>query len=51
MRSMTPQLLRRLSLLLLCAAALAVLVAYEGWTWPLKTAAFLMPIAIVLNLA
>jgi hypothetical protein len=43
--------LQRLALLAGCAAAIAVLIAYEGWTWPLETAAFLMPIALLLNLA
>ena len=41
----------RLALLVICAVVLTVLIAYEGWTWPLETAAFLMPIALLLNLA
>ena len=41
----------RLALLVLCTVVLAILITYEGWTWPLETAAFLMPIALLLNLA
>lgn len=31
-----------------CAAALAVLVLAEGWIWPLKIAAVLIPIAALM---
>jgi hypothetical protein len=34
--------------LIACAAAFAVLVLLEGWTWPLKLAAVMIPVAALL---
>ena len=36
-------------LLVGCAAALAVLVYAEGWIWPLKAAAFMIPVTLLIG--
>jgi hypothetical protein len=35
--------------LLLCALALAALVYAEGWTWPLKVAAVMIPVSLLVG--
>jgi hypothetical protein len=35
--------------LLLCVAALAALVYEEGWIWPLKAAALLIPVSLLIG--
>jgi hypothetical protein len=34
---------------LACVAAIVVLVYSEGWTWPLKAAAMVLPIAVLVG--
>jgi len=36
-------------LLVGCAAALAVLVYAEGWIWPLKAAAIMIPVTLLIG--
>jgi hypothetical protein len=36
-------------LLILCAAALAGLVLAEGWTWPLRLAAVMIPVTYLIG--
>ncbi len=36
-------------MLLACVAAIGVLVYAEGWTWPLKAAAMVLPIAVLVG--
>jgi hypothetical protein len=33
--------------ILLCAVAIGALVHAEGWIWPLKAAAFLLPVSLL----
>ncbi|HXC91445.1 MAG TPA: hypothetical protein VNV18_14880 [Stellaceae bacterium] len=40
---------RRQALLLVCAAALAGLVYAEGWIWPLKAAAVMIPVSFLVS--
>ncbi|HKS88578.1 MAG TPA: hypothetical protein VJR70_03980 [Stellaceae bacterium] len=35
--------------LIACAAALAALVYAEGWIWPLKAAAVLIPVSLLIS--
>jgi hypothetical protein len=35
--------------LVLCAATLAALVYAEGWTWPLKAAAVIIPLSLLIG--
>ena len=35
--------------LLLCALALAALVYSEGWIWPLKAAAVIIPVSLLIT--
>jgi hypothetical protein len=35
------------AVLILCAVALLVLVHAEGWTWPLKAAACMIPVSLL----
>jgi hypothetical protein len=35
--------------LVICAVALAVLVYSEGWIWPLKAAAVMIPISLLIG--
>lgn len=35
--------------LIACAAALALLVYAEGWIWPLKAAAVLIPVSLMIS--
>jgi len=35
--------------LILCTAVLAVLVYSEGWIWPLKAAALMIPISLLIG--
>jgi len=35
--------------LILCTAALATLVYTEGWIWPLKAAAVLIPVSLLIS--
>jgi len=39
----------RSAVLLLCAAALVGLVFAEGWTWPLKAAAVMIPVSYLIG--
>lgn len=36
-------------MLVLCALALAVLVYFGGWTWPLKMAAVMIPVSLLIG--
>jgi hypothetical protein len=35
--------------LILCTAALAALVYCEGWIWPLKAAALMIPVSLLIS--
>jgi hypothetical protein len=35
--------------LVLCTAALAALVYSEGWIWPLKAAALMIPVSLLIS--
>jgi len=35
--------------LIVCAGALAVLVYAEGWIWPLKAAAVMIPVSLLIT--
>ncbi len=35
--------------LILCTAALAALVYAEGWIWPLKAAAVIIPVSLLIS--
>jgi len=48
---MANKVFQRVALLAFCTVVLGVLIFYEGWTWPLETAALLLPVALLLNLA
>jgi hypothetical protein len=37
------------ALLLVCAVALAALVYSEGWIWPLKAAAVMIPVSLLIS--
>jgi hypothetical protein len=37
------------AVLIACAAALAVLVYAEGWIWPLKAAAVMIPVSLLIS--
>jgi len=37
------------AMLVLCALALLALVYAEGWTWPLKAAACMIPVSLLLG--
>jgi hypothetical protein len=39
----------RESILILCAGALAALVYAEGWIWPLKAAAVIIPLSLLIG--
>ena len=39
----------REAMLILCTAALAVLVYSEGWIWPLKAAAVMIPVSLLIS--
>jgi hypothetical protein len=39
----------RNALLVFCAAALVGLVLAEGWTWPLKAAAVMIPVSYLIG--
>jgi hypothetical protein len=39
----------RQSLLLACGAAVAALVYVEGWIWPLKAAAIMIPVSLIVG--
>jgi hypothetical protein len=35
--------------LIICSAALVALVCAEGWTWPLKAAACMIPVSLLIG--
>ena len=37
------------AILIACAAALVVLVHVEGWIWPLKAAAVMIPVSLLVG--
>ena len=37
----------REAMLIVCTAGLAMLVYAEGWTWPLKAAAVMIPVSLL----
>jgi hypothetical protein len=39
----------RETVLILCTVALAVLVYSEGWIWPLKAAAVMIPLSLLIG--
>jgi hypothetical protein len=39
----------RAVMLVLCCVALAVLVYSEGWIWPLKAAAVMIPVSLLIS--
>jgi hypothetical protein len=39
----------REAMLVLCCVALAVLVYSEGWIWPLKVAAVMIPVSLLIS--
>jgi hypothetical protein len=39
----------RFAILLLCAAILVALVCAEGWTWPLRVAAVMIPVSYLVG--
>ena len=39
----------RTAVLILCAIALVGLVYTEGWTWPLKAAALMIPVTLLVG--
>jgi len=39
----------RETMLVLCSVALAVLVYSEGWIWPLKMAAVMIPVSLLIS--
>lgn len=39
----------RLAILLVCAATLIGLVYAEGWTWPLRVAAVMIPVSYLIG--
>lgn len=39
----------RHAVLVLCAGTLAALVYIEGWIWPLKLAAFMIPVSLLIG--
>jgi hypothetical protein len=39
----------RVTTLALCTAALAALVYSEGWIWPLKAAAVMIPVSLLIS--
>lgn len=40
---------RREATLILCTGALAVLVYVEGWIWPLKAVAVMIPVSLLIS--
>ncbi len=43
------EILPRHAMLFVCVAALLVLVYVEGWIWPLKAAAFMIPVSLLVG--